>query len=229
MRKAILFLITTLFIAYGCEPKESKLLLSLEILYDYVLKAELDQIYPLLDQESQVLVDKFTNPANQSADSLFLIGNRYRIPYLAFQFYADFTNPPITDRSDFFIFLLTRNVGIFDSEHYLEPIEEQMVQGSEAALPLGFLDQGQKKLRWTSFTQTEEQEYRYNLLYSMQLDEKKAEQIYKELQIGSGLDKDAYLRKLFDETGRRSRSKNREAKLLDDLKKLKMKPGHDDN
>jgi len=141
---------------------------------------------------------------------------------LCWKYYANFCLPPIKKESEFFLFLLSESVAFFDGYYLMKPVEQSMRISDEAFLPVGFQNRTGNRMRWTKFQKDEQGQFKFNLLYSLQLHEVKYKKIYDELRIKKGVDsEEEYLLKLYTETAQRRRSKEDEKLLLELLLDLK--------
>jgi len=142
-------------------------------MYNEVCLGNFENMTPYLAESSQELIADYSNPDNQSIDSLISLGDRYKLQYFSIYFssWSNYMKVNGTE-ADFFKYLTQEEVSFFDPDHYFEPLVHRCRVGTDNNfVAFYYPDENKNVMDWAKFTD-ENGSFKLDLLYILRLHNK---------------------------------------------------------
>lgn len=199
----------------SCTNNKEHLAQTFEAFYNHIKALEYDKAIAYLEPPSIALIDKISTA--QNIDEMMAIGQEHNIRYFCAAFYANH-NHLVGDKpsqADFLSYLSMAQMSIFELQFHFEPYKDKTKMGPESYLALLYDYFGDNKLGWAKFIKNEQGEFRYDLLYSMQLHESFYKEIYNDMRLSSGTkDYEASFKYMYENLPRKKRNSEKELRLF---------------
>lgn len=172
--------------------------------YTLVAMGDFEQLPAKLDDESLAFYQAITKDVNLNFDSIYTIGQTFKVPYGALNFLMDFGQHMKNgaDPSEFFKFLVIEDVSYFGLDGIFDIQEDKYKLGSEPMMGLSRQLNNQKSLTWMRLTPQHDKTYKVNILYNLRLHEYKFIERYKKARNQvEELSTREWLQLIYDQTG----------------------------
>lgn len=201
-KKIFFYPLALVFIFSSCSKDEKSVLISaFDEMYGHVLNLDFDQMNNSLNQQSKEFYNEITLDENLNIDSMIVLGQKYRIPYILVNYLALYGDKikKGAPKTDFYRYLGIEKVSFFSFEDAYYTDKSKTKIGAEPYVAIVRDDLTQSRLSWARFTKDEANNYKYDLLYTLQTKEtadKKRNYQLRQMHNGKST-KEEYLRFLY--------------------------------
>jgi len=168
-----------LLTCYSCQSPKSTLIDQYNEMYNYILHAEDEKLSMLFNEKSKRFFEEIKSKDNQSKDQLIALGKKYNIPYFCLKFYIAFSEDRAFSTDELIQFMIVEQISIFNYKQFYELLEKETgVRDGEGIVALTYDMSGLNKLEWLRYDKMDDGSFKWDLLYSLQLHEKKYRNLY---------------------------------------------------
>ena len=170
----LISLLAVIFLS-SCTQKKDKLIQTFDDIYQDILESRYDNIESALNTKSLEFYKKITDPAYLNIDSIIVLGEAYKIPYMLTEYLA-FNGDKIKNgqtTNEFFRYLGAQDVSIFSFQDAYYVDKPKLKKGKENYVAIIKEEMSQSKRGWVQFSGNETDTYKLDLLYTLQLHELK--------------------------------------------------------
>ena len=196
--KPLLLLISLLTIT-SCSHPKYRMIDSFESMYEDLRQMKFEKISEYLDEDSRILFEKLTSKENYHVEKLAQIGEEYNLRFFCIMYYLRFgLDRPDVNQDDFFKFILNERVSFFKSNEVYQVDKRRSRIRNENWVSIYSLQRNSKQYNWVKYTLNEENEFKFDLIQSLQGHERMSagviENAIKRMKSDSDSDYDAYLK-----------------------------------
>lgn len=167
----------------SCQPDEKDDMFNYaNKVYGNICMARFHELPPMLDDESYRFYQDMTEKDNLNFDSIYVIGEKYGLPYTALTYLMDYGRHmrQTENPADFFFFPVFEGISYFNIDGLFEIEESQYELGSKPRVGMSRDINGKKSLTWVQLTKASGNKYKLNILYNFRLAEYRYKAYYKE-------------------------------------------------
>ncbi len=171
---AVSTLILTILLT-SCNTKKDTLIIAFDDVYADVLSSNFKNIEPKLNKESLIFFNKVTDPTYLNIDSIIVLGEEYRLPFMLTEYLA-FNGDKIKggkSSDEFYRYLGNREVSFFSFQDAYYVDTKKIKKGKENFVPIIREEMTQSKRGWVQFSGDEASGYKLDMIYTLQLHENK--------------------------------------------------------
>ena len=180
----LIYLFLILCAVSACQPKSDPALDRFDKFYSYVIDSDYESVANLMDDQSTLFLNRLTNSDNQNIDSMLSIGQHYRIPYMMTEYFAfrgeqsDSTNLIPA----FFNYLGMQDASLFSFTYGYYVEKSKIKRGESTSIPIIKEIDGRSKRNWVRLNTDTGGDYKFDLLYSLQLFEIKRKKYFENIK-----------------------------------------------
>lgn len=171
----ILLFISTVFISTACINKKKKVLDDFTVIYNNILDLNISAINRSLTKNSKNLLKDLTEIENFNLENTIEIGEKYNIKYFMLDFVHQYRKELKKSNSDttFYLFLGINKVPLFNFDGLYEINQEESEVKPRVHIAISSIEHGKNYLNWVRLEE-ENENLKLNLIYTLQLHNKKA-------------------------------------------------------
>lgn len=168
----------------SCTSEKDKLITAFDNIYADVLAGNYSNIEPKLNDSSHTFYNKVTNSVYLNIDSIIVLGEEYRLPFMLTEYLA-FNGDKIKEgesADELYRYLGSQEVSFFSFQDAYYVDAPKLKKGKENFVSIIREEMSQSKRGWVQFTGNESSGYELDLLYTLQLHEIKLKKKNKALR-----------------------------------------------
>ncbi len=184
----------------SCAQDRIKMIEEYQELASSVASGQLEDVDTYLNEKSLSYFQNITDPEQLSVEQVIELGLANKVPYFSVLYlascgaYMKREGKP----SDFFRYLANNGVAFFSKYDSYQVSKEKSKIADEGFVAIYRNEFGVNKMTWAKFTRPDKSTFKYDLLYNLQLEEKKYQEIYKNQRAAaSNLEMKAFLKQLY--------------------------------
>jgi len=168
-----LFCLAIVFFISACNQEKDKLIQSFDTVYQDVLDSKFDDLATSFNERSLTFHNKITNPKYLNIDSIIVLGEQYNLPYMLTEYLAYNGDKATNEKTvhEFYRYLGAQNVSFFSYQDAYYVDKPKLKKGKENFVAIIKEVMSQSKRGWVKFTGNENDGYKLDLLYTLELNE----------------------------------------------------------